>query len=127
MKLSLTLLALASQSVVGFVPVATSATSSSALYATVENTKLIPPKKVEDLAETAGDLYETSVQKTYGYVFYSVVWLKCELLSGQNRSMPCDLDICFSRRKSWRPTHVIHSLTLFSFLLVLTQPIPFDY
>lgn len=66
MKLSLTLLALASQSVVGFVPVATSATSSSALYATVENTKLIPPKKVEDLAETAGDLYETSVQKTYG-------------------------------------------------------------
>lgn len=65
MKLSLTVLALAAQSVVGFAP-STSASSSTALHATVENTKLIPPKKIEDLAQTAADIYDSNVQKTYG-------------------------------------------------------------
>lgn len=65
MKLSLTLLALAGPSVAAFAPV-TTARSTTALHATIENTKLVPPKKVEDLAETAQDLYGKNVQTTYG-------------------------------------------------------------
>jgi hypothetical protein len=66
MKLSLALLAVATaSSASAFVPSA-SASPKTALYATVEGTKLIPPKKVEDLALTASDLYAQNVQTTYG-------------------------------------------------------------
>lgn len=65
MKLSLTLLAVAAPSAAAFAPL-TSARPASALRATIENTKLIPPQKVEDLAETAADVYGKNVQTTYG-------------------------------------------------------------
>lgn len=67
MKLSLTLLAIAGPSAAAFAPVTTArVTASTALHATIENTKLIPPKKVEELDETAADLYGQNVQTTYG-------------------------------------------------------------
>jgi hypothetical protein len=65
MKLSLTLLAIAGPSAAAFAPV-TTARPTTALHATIENTKLVPPKKVEDLAETAQELYGKNVQTTYG-------------------------------------------------------------
>ncbi len=65
MKLSLTLLAIAGPSVAAFAPV-TTARLTTALHATIENTKLIPPKKVEELDETAADVYGQNVQTTYG-------------------------------------------------------------
>lgn len=65
MKLSLTLLAIAGPSVAAFAPV-TTARSTTSLHATIENTKLVPPKKVEDLAESAQELYGQNVQTTYG-------------------------------------------------------------
>ena len=68
MKLSFSLFAVACvlpSSVAGFVPSA-SARSSSALKATIEKTKLIPPMKVADLANTAEEQYNKNVQKTYG-------------------------------------------------------------
>jgi hypothetical protein len=34
----------------------------------VEGTQLTPPKKVEELSETAEALYNENVQTTYGYV-----------------------------------------------------------
>lgn len=65
MKLSLTLLAIAGPSVAAFAPV-TTARSTTSLHATIENTKLVPPKKVEDLADTAQEAYGQNVQTTYG-------------------------------------------------------------
>jgi acetylornithine aminotransferase len=68
MKLSaIALLAVAAPAVVaGFVPSANAKSSSSALHATIENTKLTPPKTVEELADTASDYYGKNVQTTYG-------------------------------------------------------------
>jgi len=67
MKLSLAVFAVAAAPSVAnaFVPVS-SARSSSALSATIENTKLIPPLKVEDLTESAAEYYGKNVQTTYG-------------------------------------------------------------
>eukprot|EP00429_Kryptoperidinium_foliaceum_P001647 CAMPEP_0176008864 /NCGR_PEP_ID=MMETSP0120_2-20121206/3959_1 /TAXON_ID=160619 /ORGANISM="Kryptoperidinium foliaceum, Strain CCMP 1326" /LENGTH=457 /DNA_ID=CAMNT_0017341651 /DNA_START=18 /DNA_END=1391 /DNA_ORIENTATION=+ len=66
MKLSsIALLAIAGTSASAFAPVSRSATTT-ALHATIENTKLVPPKKIEDLATTTADLYAQNVQTTYG-------------------------------------------------------------
>jgi hypothetical protein len=57
-----------------FVPVASaSSRSSTSLAATVEKAKLVPPKKVQDLATGTEDLYKKSVQETYGYVYYVII------------------------------------------------------
>lgn len=72
MKLSVALLAIATagSSVSAFTPVksarTSSSSSSSAIHATIENTKLVPPMKVEDLADSAADYYGKNVQTTYG-------------------------------------------------------------
>ena len=69
MKLSLVLLVVvAGSSASAFAPSALSSVSTpqTAMFATVEGTKLIPPKKVEDLADSAQDLYAQNVQTTYG-------------------------------------------------------------
>ena len=52
-------------SAVSFVPTAAVRTGTS-LKATIEEAKLIPPKKIADLANTAEELYSENVQKTYG-------------------------------------------------------------
>ena len=68
MKISCSLIALATvaSGSYAFVPRSTEARTPSSLFATVEKTKLVPPKKVEDLASTTKDLYDKNVQTTYG-------------------------------------------------------------
>jgi hypothetical protein len=68
---SLFLAACALPSVVSFVPMASARSTPTSLKATVEGTRLIPPQKVADLANTASDVYNENVQKTYGYVMYT--------------------------------------------------------
>jgi hypothetical protein len=48
-----------------------SSTTTTALHATVETStyaKLVPPPSIQEATEHAQDLYDTNVQKTYGYV-----------------------------------------------------------
>jgi len=66
MKFSLALLVVVTGSSASAFAPALSSTPQTALFATVEGTKLIPPMKVEDLAQSAQDQYAQNVQTTYG-------------------------------------------------------------
>jgi hypothetical protein len=48
-----------------------SSSTTTALHATVETStyaKLVPPPSIQEATEHAQELYDTNVQKTYGYV-----------------------------------------------------------
>jgi hypothetical protein len=48
-----------------------SSSTATALHATVETSiyaKLVPPPSIQEATEHAQELYDTNVQKTYGYV-----------------------------------------------------------
>jgi hypothetical protein len=58
----------------GFVPSVNgrpSSTSTTLKVSIGETSQLTPPKKVEDLANTAEEIYNQHVQTTYGYVRYT--------------------------------------------------------
>jgi hypothetical protein len=55
----------------GFFLSSTTSTPTTARHATVETStyaKLVPPPSIQEATEHAQDLYDTNVQKTYGYV-----------------------------------------------------------
>lgn len=70
MKLSYSLFCLASAfagSAAFVAPAASAPTKSvSSLAATVESTRLIPPRQISDMSDSTQDMYDSSVQKTYG-------------------------------------------------------------